>query len=200
MRVVAYQSLGALGLTLLHTSGEGNGDAQISKHDGRRYREPYRGERLLVAEQEPPLGTHIVTQRRGYTHHGIYVGDGKVVHYAGLARGLHRGPVEEVSLARFADGNPAWSVAGPPAKFDRLEVIRRARSRVGETRYRLLTNSCEHFCEWCLRDEQRSYQVEALQASAGHALHATIRFIVQLLSPPRQIGVRRRSRPQHLLA
>jgi hypothetical protein len=29
---------------------------------------------LLVAEQEPPLGSHMVTPRRGYLHHGIYVG------------------------------------------------------------------------------------------------------------------------------
>ena len=36
----------------------------------------------------------------------------------------------------------------------------RARSRVGEDCYRLLTNNCEHFCEWCLRGEPRSYQIE----------------------------------------
>ena len=42
--------------------------------------------------------------------------------------------------------------------------MRRARSRLGEDRYRLLTNNCEHFCEWCLRDEHRSYQVESLLA------------------------------------
>jgi hypothetical protein len=29
----------------------------------------------------------------------------------------------------------------------------RARSRLGESRYRLLTNNCEHFCSWALRDE-----------------------------------------------
>ena len=32
-----------------------------------------------------PLGAHIVTPRRWYTHHGIYVGAGQVVHYAGLS-------------------------------------------------------------------------------------------------------------------
>jgi hypothetical protein len=40
--------------------------------------------------------------------------------------------------------------------------MRRARSRLGENRYRLLRNNCEHFCEWCLQDEHRSYQVERL--------------------------------------
>jgi hypothetical protein len=44
----------------------------------------------------------LVTLRRGYSHHGIYVGDGKVVHYAGLCSAWHRGPVEEVLLEHFA--------------------------------------------------------------------------------------------------
>ena len=38
-------------------------------------------DRLLVAGEEPPLGAHLVTRRVGFTHHGIYAGDGKVIHY-----------------------------------------------------------------------------------------------------------------------
>ena len=48
----------------------------------------------LAGYEEPPMGAHLVTPRRRYCHHGIYVGDGKVVHYAGLSRSLRRGPVE----------------------------------------------------------------------------------------------------------
>ena len=51
-----------------------------------------------------PLGAHLVSLRRGYSHHGIHIGAGKVVHYAGFSSGLHRGPVEEVMLAEFAAG------------------------------------------------------------------------------------------------
>jgi hypothetical protein len=141
-----------------------------------------KGEGSLVAEQEPALGSHVVTPRRGYLHHGIYVGGGNVVHYAGLAYGLRSGPVEEVSLAHFSRGRPVWIGSNAPANFDHREVIRRARSRVGEECYRLLTNNCEHFCEWCLRGEHRSYQVEALLAGPARVLGATIRFIVQPLS------------------
>src|SRR2546427_13216699 len=115
---------------------------------------------LLGENDEPPLGSHVITPRRGYLHHGIYVGAGTVVHYAGLANGLRRGPVEEISLTRFTAGRPAWIRFDARTHFDCREVIRRARSRVGEHRYRLLTNNCEHFCEWCLRGEPRSYQVD----------------------------------------
>ncbi len=115
-----------------------------------------------MAEEEPPLGSHLVTPRRGFSHHGIYVGRGNVVHYYSAVRGFSRGPVEEVSLARFALGRAIWVRIHAAPRFDGAEVARRARSRVGEYRYRLLSNNCEHFCEWCLQEEQRSYQVERL--------------------------------------
>src|ERR1700676_5498929 len=136
--------------------------------------------RILVPESEPQLGAHIVTQRRGYTHHGIYVGAGKVVHYAGLAKGLRRGPVEEIPLSRFAAGRSVGVVSGVPAKYHEREVVRRARSRVGEDRYRLLTNNCEHFCEWCLHGTARSFQVEAWLARPRLTLLATLRLIIRV--------------------
>jgi cell wall-associated NlpC family hydrolase len=123
----------------------------------------------------------VVTPRRGYLHHGIYIGDGRVVHYTGLANGLQRGPVEETSLARFGCGRPVWIKSYAPSTFGAQEVIRRARSRVGEDRYRLWTNNCEHFCEWCVRGEPRSYQVEAWLARPGRALRAIIRSPLQLI-------------------
>ena len=145
---------------------------------------------LLVGDQEPSLGSHLVTPRRGYLHHGIYVGARKVVHYSGLAHGMRRGPVEEVSFDHFAHGQRVWVRSDSPPGFEVREVICRARSRVGEDHYRLLTNNCEHFCEWCLRGTARSFQVEAWLASPGPTLRAALRLIIGLpmssLSRPAQ--------------
>jgi Lecithin retinol acyltransferase len=139
-------------------------------------------ERPPVAESELPIGAHVVIRRHGYTHHGIYAGAGKVVHYAGLSRGLRRGPVEENSLSTFAAGYPVSVVSGVPPKFEGREVVRRARSRIGEDNYRILTNNCEHFCEWCLRGQPRSYQIDGCLAIPSRALHVTRRLIADLLS------------------
>lgn len=117
-------------------------------------------DKLLVRSEEPQPGSHLISPRRGYTHHGIYVGAGRVVHYAGLACGQFRGRIQEVSLAQFACGRSVLIRNSHLPGFVPQEVIRRARSRVGENRYRILRNNCEHFCEWCLRGESRSYQVE----------------------------------------
>ena len=176
-------------LTVLPKRGS-NSDARISKRAAAPYGGLHRTEWQLVAEQEPAPGSHLATPRRGYLHHGIYVGGGKVVHYAGLAHGLRRGPVEEVPLTRFTHGQPIWHRSNAPADFDRRDVIRRARSRVGEDRYRLLTNNCEHFCEWCVRGEPRSFQVEAWLGRPVRALQATIRFLAQSLCTAGRVGLR----------
>jgi hypothetical protein len=105
------------------------------------------------------IGAHLVTPRLGYNHHGIYVGQDRVVHYSGFCRGLHRGPVEESTVAQFSGGNGVWIAQVAGARYSGDEVARRARSRLGESRYRLLTNNCEHFCAWCLDGISRSEQV-----------------------------------------
>ena len=137
----------------------GQVDAEISTRRSRLRGGLRRNDRRLAEGEEPVLGSHLVTPRLGFAHHGIYVGCGRVVHYGAFVHGVHRGPVEEVSLARFTHGHTLWVRPGA-VRFDCEEVIRRARSRIGENSYRLLSNNCEHFCEWCLRGEPRSEQVE----------------------------------------
>ncbi len=47
----------------------------------------------------------------------------------------------------------------PNAVYTGIAAVERARSRIGEDRYRLLTNNCEHFCTWCVLGVGRSEQV-----------------------------------------
>jgi hypothetical protein len=127
--------------------------------------EPFsRRDSYLRSGEEPPLASHLITPRTLYRHHGIYVGNGRVIHYAGLARGLRLGPVEAVSLERFGQGRGIW-VRYDLRRFSRRQVMERARSRLGERNYRLLTNNCEHFCAWALVGDSRSTQIELLYAS-----------------------------------
>jgi len=113
-----------------------------------------------------PLGAHIVTPRRWYTHHGIYVGAGQVVHYEGLSSSLRRGPVAKVSLAEFTQGHPLRVYDEADAAYSGIEVVARACSRLGEDAYDVLRNNCEHFCSWCLTGAARSPQVERLLLSS----------------------------------
>jgi hypothetical protein len=142
----------------------------------------------LRSGEEPPLASHLVTRRAFYSHHGIYVGNGRVIHYAGLARGLRLGPVEDVSLENFAHGRGV-RVRHDSTPFDHREVVERARSRFGEHSYRLLSNNCEHFCAWALRGESRSKQVERV-CEPCRALWQAIRASLLWLMQPRRASAR----------
>ena len=117
-------------------------------------------------------GTHLSAPRWGYRHHGLYVGDGRVLHYRGMSRWLRRGPVEEVSLEQFAGGRGITVVAAPAPGLDVRAAIARARSRLGEDRWRLWSNNCEHFVTWCLEGTPHSEQVETWRRRAFGVLRS----------------------------
>ena len=119
-----------------------------------------------TCEVQFPLGAHIVTPRRWYTHHGIYVGAGQVVHYEGLSSSLRRGRIAKVSLAEFAHGHPVRLHDEADVAYCGIEVVARACSRLGEDAYDVLRNNCEHFCTWCLIGAARSPQVERLLSNS----------------------------------
>jgi hypothetical protein len=115
----------------------------------------------LLGDAEPPVGAHLVTPWRGFAHHGVYLGGGRVIHYNARVYRLRRRPVEETDMSGFAEGRPVFLVDHADAVYATDEVLRRARSRLGEDRYHLLDNNCEHLVEWCLHGAARSFQVES---------------------------------------
>lgn len=114
-----------------------------------------------------PVGGHLVSPRGAYNHHGIHIGQGRVIHYSGLANGLKSGPIEEVSLAAFQACNDLFLIEHPSPKFSAADVVRRARSRLNEAGYSVFSNNCEHFCNWCIDGDHRSMQVDV--GTAGGA-------------------------------
>jgi len=125
---------------------------------------PRRAVRALQPGELPAPGAHLVTPWLGFAHHGIHAGDGRVIHYGALMYDIIRKPVEEVSIEQFAEGRPVFVVEHGEACLGLDEILCRARSRLGEKRYRLFTNNCEHFAEWCLHGVARSFQAETALA------------------------------------
>lgn len=90
-----------------------------------------------------------------FLHHGIDLGDGSVAHYL-EGRQILRSPSEE-----FSRGEPITTVDYPEGACSPVGLtLRRAMSRLGEQRYNLLFNNCEHFAHWCKTGRHRSNQVE----------------------------------------
>jgi hypothetical protein len=108
-------------------------------------------------------GDHLVSVRIGYSHHGLYIGHNRVIHYSGSLLGeLQTGVVEIIDLETFCQGN-GYSVNSYPFRtYDRETSIERAKSRLGEDGYNVLLNNCEHFVTWCIMGLHSSAQVNRL--------------------------------------
>lgn len=111
-------------------------------------------------------GDHLVSLRAGYTHHGIYIGCGEVLHYSGFGDSVS-GPICRASLDRFSGGNPTTVLSHPAAVYDAEERIARGYSRLGENSYNLVTNNCEHFVSWCIYGASTSEQIRSVLRAAG---------------------------------
>jgi hypothetical protein len=88
-----------------------------------------------------------------YEHHGIDCGDGTVIHYRKPSE-----TIERTSLATFTQGKKVYE-RQYPTSFLPDAVIQRAKSRLGERKYNLLFNNCEHFATWCKTGFSDSQQV-----------------------------------------
>ena len=89
-------------------------------------------------------GAQLVVRYAIYRHSRIYAGGGCVIHYAGWIRG-RRGFIQEVPLDEFTEGREFEVKESPPDLIHGRDIVRRARSRLGERCYDLLENNCEHF-------------------------------------------------------
>lgn len=73
---------------------------------------------------------------------------------------------------------PSW-VQNPDATAEqRARAVERAASRIGERRYSLTANNCEHFANWCATGAAISHQVIAFfMALARMVLAAAVSFL-----------------------
>jgi len=119
---------------------------------------------LLDVEQaliHSPVGSHLISPRKFYIHHGIHLGGGRIAHYAGYSGSFKPGPIEVTDYERFANGRSVW-ILQEQSEYSSDEIVSRAYSRIGEHHYKILSNNCEHFCSWCTRGKSYSVQVDAL--------------------------------------
>lgn len=131
---------------------------------------------LCAQPERPNIGDHLISARLGYTHHGIYIGSGKVIHYSGLANGLTltSGVIEETTLEDFSNGRGYSVKTYDKPQFTGLVVVQRAKSKLGENQYSVFSNNCEHFCAWCINDEHHSEQIKQAKIASAKGFVAFI--------------------------
>lgn len=112
-------------------------------------------------------GDHIYVHRfpLPYSHHGIDCGGGVVVHYNGEPLRMNAAKIEITTMKKFLDGG-TLQVRTYDTSFSPDETVYLARSRVGEQKYQLLFNNCEHFAAWCKTGLGHSEQIKMLWSGA----------------------------------
>ena len=107
--------------------------------------------------REIQIGDHIKTPRYNgvYTHHGVYIGDNKVIHFSGeladgivgLISGKKELMIEYESIDNFELGCKSIIVnkIAPTVIEDYTEFLENTERYLGPKQYNLITYNCEHF-------------------------------------------------------
>ena len=126
-----------------------------------------------------PLASVIYAVRPLYRHYGVYVGDGRVVHFAAkkeFETSAEDAFIQETTLADFAKDDEVFVEAESDGAFPPAEVVQNARSMVGKGKgeYSLVFNNCEHFANWCKYGRSESSQVKTAVAVTAAAVAVTV--------------------------
>lgn len=135
-------------------------------------------------------GDVIGVSRGAYEHYAIYAGDRRVIHYAGETSDfIGRVSIHEAPFEEFLKGSSDYFVISFEGKYPVKihhstkfisggysgccgikwkkkyspdETLKRAYSRIGEAKYSVIKNNCEHFALWCKTGNAESTQVKSI--------------------------------------
>lgn len=117
--------------------------------------------------REPQPGDQLRVERTGYYHHGIYAGDGRVIHFNG-GPDAHAADVEvqETDISEFLRGGlpevRVYSRGERKLLRKPAEILAAARAALGRHGYHVLRNNCEHFSNECAFGVHYSKQTDSI--------------------------------------
>lgn len=138
-------------------------------------------------------GDHLSVRRSGYTHHGVYSNDDRIIQFGGGIPDKPTATITVATLAEFERGVTAKAVRhgqekrfwlGPPPlpPVDATEkIIERAEWLLANhtpKRYNLIGNNCEHMANWCVT----GWYTESHQVRTYLLVHALITGTLWLLA------------------
>lgn len=137
-------------------------------------------------------GDIIGVDRGPYQHYAIYIGNNRVIHYAGADKDVSfNATIREDNMSKFLDKSDTYFVFDCESRekhklkinttvgmitlkdvlslfddrklliaYNPRETVERAREKIGENKYNLIFNNCEHFAIWCKTGISKSTQVD----------------------------------------
>jgi len=138
--------------------------------------------KIEIWEFKNPLrGDHIRVNRGIYNHHGIYVTNDEVIHFASYKDdnllGSDNKIIKTNILEFLRDGKTEVKIYTDEERPDLYPIeaiVNWARSCLNDQGYNVIFNNCEHFANWCTLGRFRSYQVENLLGGTDMGLFGDI--------------------------
>ena len=121
---------------------------------------------MEFVSKKPSLGDQIKVNRGIYDHHGIYIGDDKVIQFGSTTSELDpsKAMVIETSLDDFLKGGELLVATYTEEELKKRrnpnEIVEYAKAHLGDKGYDLINNNCEHFSNECAFGEHKSFQVD----------------------------------------
>lgn len=120
--------------------------------------------RVVKDQKDLKPGDILGVSRGMYEHYAVYIGNGEVIHYAAETSDFRGGAaIRRAPFQNFLGTAKSYFVVCFPEDifcFSAEETVRRAEEKLGETKYSLISNNCEHFAIWCKTGCTESQQVE----------------------------------------
>lgn len=132
-------------------------------------------------------GDHVKVRRYGYSHHGIDLGDGTVVHLSGEPLRPGDACVCRVSMEDFLCGGQLRVVEYPADAREAEKVVAAALAQLGSVGYDVWSNNCEHFAVHCKTGRKHSHQIRRVTVIAA----AAIAGVAGLISMAAGVGLTR---------
>jgi len=142
---------------------------------------------MTLTKKELLPGDHVYVRRRLHSHHGIYVGKDRVIHYKGLHKEKKNNPVvQKTNMDEFLRGGKLRH-RDYKERLPMEETVRLANRLLNEEDYSLVTNNCEHMATYCVTGKASSRQVQrGTIGLVGAAIVATVTTALRLLGKKRK--------------
>ncbi len=118
---------------------------------------------MRVSPKKLIAGDHIYVKRKRhfYSHHGIYAGNGQVLHFKGAVREKQDPTVIISDMATFLN-NGELQRRSYKRRLPHAETVKVARAHLAQKDYSLVFNNCEHFATYCATGKKKSQQVSKI--------------------------------------
>ena len=144
---------------------------------------------MILTENDLNHGDHVYVKRKRllYSHHGIYAGEGTVIHYKGAEKEKKDPVIRKTDMDEFLSGGKLKR-RDYKKRLTHPETLRIAGEHLSDNGYSLAFNNCEHFATYCATGRKKSTQVRKVVGGIVGVAFAVAAIVIRKKTTRKQEG------------